>query len=185
MFYQYAFCLQAASFVIVIEYNQSDEEKCFSDLKALYEEFVSSRKKTLREIKSQTFKNSSVSGKEIRHICSAPLLVLLSIDINFIKSQSTTPECLSPESDTSDTDKQHRDEKKEDVLVEISTAVARTHEKLSELIRLDSTSSASMGWYVQPYGRKSAICGPFKDGVYAGINWLVRAMQKQDSRRNT
>ena len=73
-----------------------------------------------------------------------------------------------------------RQERSEQQRIEISTAVARTHEVLREIIKNDSASNCNMAWYVQPYDRSSSSEGPFKNGIYPGINWMIRAMQKQN-----
>lgn len=134
----------------------------------------------LRELKRRSSSDSYSTGKTTAVSRPAPLLVFLSIDPS---SQASSPLKLNPASlkltipATSEAMLQAQQEVQ---AIEIVTAVARTHEVLLNTIREDSASNSSMPWYIQPYDRSSALSGPFKNGIYPGINWLIRAMQKQN-----
>jgi hypothetical protein len=60
----------------------------------------------------------------------------------------------------------------------IDEAVEFAKRALEKLIATDSFSS-DRPWFVQPYDPMAVQRGAHKQGAYAGVNWLVRAMQKQ------
>ena len=168
--------LQAAACVITVEYDPAQEEQCFENLSSLYGEFISSRRRMLRELKKKNPPDSYNAKKTALVTHPAPLLVMLSIDPT---AQASSPlKSSRPLSAQSKVEKERGQEELQ--AIEIANAVARTHELLREMIKSDSASNCSMPWYVQPYDRNSALEGPFKNGVYPGINWMIRAMQKQN-----
>ena len=128
----------------------------------------------LRELKRRNNLNNNynLNGTSIvTH--PAPLLVFLSLNISSLSS--------SPSPATDKDDYLHEEQElHEQKRIEITNAVARTHEVLRDIIKNDSASNCSMAWYVQPYERSSSLEGPFKNGIYPGINWVIRAMQKQN-----
>jgi hypothetical protein len=167
--------------VIVLEYDAERELQCFQNLTSLYGEFISSRRRMLRELKRRNSSDSYSVGRTTAVSRPAPLLVFLSIDLS---SQSSSPlkvyaGLFNPTLPS--TDEEILQAQQEVQAIEIVNAVARTHEVLLNTIREDSASNSSMPWYIQPYDRTSSLSGPFKSGIYPGMNWLIRAMQKQNS----
>lgn len=159
-----------------MEYDPANEEQCFENLSSLYGEFISSRRRMLRELKKKNPLDNCKVGKTALVTQPAPLLVMLSIDP---AAQASSPLKSSRPLSVQSMDDRVRGQE-ELQAIEISNAVARTHELLRDMIRSDSASNCSMPWYVQPYDRNSALEGPFKNGIYPGINWMIRAMQKQN-----
>ena len=129
----------------------------------------------LRELKRRSCGHKYNLGGPTIVTHPAPLLVFLSLDIPLA---SIPPDSAG----TTDKDDLLQEEQDQQDLkrIEITNAVARTHEVLRDIIKNDSASNCSMAWYVQPYERTSSIEGPFKNGIYPGINWVIRAMQKQN-----
>lgn len=168
--------------MIIVEYDYEREDQCFSDLTSLYGEFVSSRRRMLRELKKKSTRDACQTGRTSIVTLPAPLLVLLSIDAS---SQSSSPLKLKTSSSSRGrsrtvTAEERVQSEQELQSIEISSAVARVHGALQDIIGTDSASNSTMPWYVQPYDRTSSLDGPFRNGVYPGMNWLIRAMQKQN-----
>jgi hypothetical protein len=139
------FSYQAASFVIILDYNLENEDEFFLNLNSLYKEYLSSRRKLLNNLKHCEEPMSSRVGDP------SPLLVLLSID-TFTPSANDAngSEGVIDGSDMITLEEKPSDEEQEEQeQIIIMTAVARTHEFLKEIICKDSASNASMGWYVQ------------------------------------
>ena len=132
----------------------------------------------LRELKKKNTRDACQTGRASMVMHPAPLLVLLSIDASCQSSSPLKVKLSSRRVNITAEEKVQNEQELQSI--EISNAVARVHEVLSEIIRTDSASNSSMPWYVQPYDRTSSLDGPFRNGVYPGINWLIRAMQKQN-----
>lgn len=147
--------------MIILEYNLEEEDDFFFNLTSLYNDFISSRKKLLKNLKHSSGNQESIDS---RVGDPAPLLILLSID--FAASSVCYPDTpdITDHSDMSEDEDQEEQQR-----IVIMTAVARTHEFLKNIIDKDSASSASLGWYVQPFEKKSSLEGPLKNGLYPGI----------------
>jgi hypothetical protein len=63
-----------------VEYDPANEEQCFENLSSLYGEFISSRRRMLRELKKKNPLDNCKVGKTALVTQPAPLLVMLSID---------------------------------------------------------------------------------------------------------
>lgn len=167
---------RVAGFVIVLDFDYDCEDEFFANLGSIFGEFVSTQRRIIRnsnngEPGGKGGWSSSIHGQGQ----GPPLLIMLAID--FTSSTSF----VSASDDDMELEKK----------IFISTAVARVHAFLRDSLTL---VEPSFSWYIQPYDRvvlrqllqqlhprvtRRGNSDPLAHGFYAGINWLVRAMQRQ------
>jgi hypothetical protein len=157
--------MQAAAFIFVLNYTAESKESFRAKLTSLYRDYVSQRSYFMSDISSRpkgrhrALLSDSRWTEQSALSYRTPLLIFVSIDHpNGIGSA-------------------HRDSNISGI---ISEAVGFAKSVMQSLVMSDAFSS-DRGWYIQPYDAFAPLGGTMKNGVFAGLNWLTRAMQKVNS----
>lgn len=178
---------QTSAFIIILEYDFNNNEDFFVNLKSIYKEFVRERQRFI-DMRNRHY---LAHARSTSFAYSPPLLVLLSIDTSDIPSHTTLTEEQrnGPNDDlateNTDSDSVGSEDLEIHEKVYIDTAVHHTHQFVSELIASDKAAevAATTTWYIQPIDRNSIRppWQPLKNGVYSAVNWMVRALEAQNS----
>jgi len=173
---------RCAGHCIVLDYDPDDDEAFVAALTSIFQEFISLRRRVRR----------GEAARRTRPLPPpVPLLVFLALDMRPPSpSPSPASSCDHPSPACEDWQLDRK--------VKVDSAVARAHAYIASTLAAESeagTATALTAWYVQPYDRvalhrhlhlqqapprpRPPRADPLTSGVYAGFNWLVRAMQTQ------
>ena len=161
---------QAAAFIFVLNYTSDCRESFRAKLTSLYRDYVSQRSYFMSDISSRlkgrprALLSDSRWTEQSALSYRTPLLIFVSVDHpNGIGSAHHDSNAVSGT---------------------ISEAVQFAKSVMQSLVLNDAFSS-DRGWYIQPYDAFAPLGGSMRNGVFAGLNWLTRAMQKVNSASKT
>jgi len=175
---------RCAGHCIVLDYDPDDDEAFVAALTSIFQEFISLRRRVRR----------GEAARRTRPLPPpVPLLVFLALDM-----RPPSPSPPSPAASSCDHPSPACEDWQLDRKVKVDSAVARAHAYIASTLAAEGeagTATALTAWYVQPYDRvalhrylhlqhapprpRPPRADPLTSGVYAGFNWLVRAMQTQ------